>query len=79
MITQLDHQLENNKSEEAVKQALEKVCMLMPKSVRKDCVRLVDTYTDQIVEALVAQLTPDEVCAILKLCDSKIGELLRAS
>ena len=63
-----------NKTEEAIKQALENICGYMPKTVRKDCTRLVDAYADQILEMLLADLTPDEVCAALKFCKPKIND-----
>ena len=74
VITELDHRLEENKTEEAIKQALENICGYMPKTVRKDCTRLVDAYADQILEMLLADLTPDEVCAALKFCKPKIND-----
>jgi saposin len=77
VITELDHRLEENKTEEAIKQALENICGYMPKTVRKDCTRLVDAYADQILEMLLADLTPDEVCAALKFCKPKINDGIR--
>jgi len=76
VITELDHRLEENKTEAAIKQALENICGYMPKSVRKDCTRLVDAYADQILEMLLADLTPDEVCAALKFCKPKMNDAM---
>jgi len=53
---------------------MESVCPYMPKSIRKDCTKLVDAYADEIIEMLIAQLSPEEVCAALKLCSPKGAE-----
>lgn len=77
VITMLDRKLKDNRTEESIKQALETVCLRLPKNVQKDCGRLVDAYSEEIVEMLLTELKPDEVCAALKLCqpksESKIG------
>lgn len=71
VITVLDRKLEDNRTEESIKEALEGVCQRLPKTVQNDCVRLVDAYSKEIVEMLLADLKPEEVCAALKLCDPK--------
>jgi len=72
VINELEQKLTDNKTEESIKFALENVCEFLPKSIRKDCVRLIDAYTEQIVEMFLADLTPDEVCTALKLCKPKV-------
>ncbi|KZS14611.1 Uncharacterized protein APZ42_019947 [Daphnia magna] len=71
VITTLESKLEDNRTEESIKEALEGVCQRLPKTVRSDCVRLVDAYAKEIVEMLLADLKPDEVCVALKLCTPK--------
>ena len=34
------------------------------------CVSLVDQYADEIIQALVNGLSPDQVCTTIKLCTS---------
>lgn len=74
VITMLDKKLKDNRTEESIKQALETVCLRLPKSVQQDCGRLVDAYSEEIVEMLLTELKPDEVCAALKLCQPKSDE-----
>ena len=74
VITTLDKKLKDNRTEESIKAAMESVCPYMPKSIRKDCTKLVDAYADEIIEMLIAQLSPEEVCAALKLCSPKDSE-----
>lgn len=39
--------------------------------MQEECNDFVQTYTDEIVEACIAQLSPQEVCVYLKLCQDK--------
>ena len=71
VITMLDRKLKDNRTEESIKEALEGVCQRLPKGVQKDCVRLVDAYSEEIIEMLLADLQPDEVCVALKMCNPK--------
>lgn len=48
---------------------MEHVCLEMPQTVRKECLNFVDKYIDQIVEMVVADFTPQEICVYAKLCD----------
>lgn len=79
VITMLDRKLEDNRTEDSIKEALEGVCQRLPKSVEKDCVRLVDAYSKEIVEMLLADLKPDEVCAALKMCQPKSFETIESN
>jgi len=83
-ISELYNKIKDDKTEANVKKELEMVCGYLPKSIRTDCVHLVDMYTEQIIEMILADLTPDEVCVTLKLCKAKsrpsdltLGEFLR--
>lgn len=79
VITTLDKKLKDNRTEESIKAAMESVCPYMPKSIRQDCTKLVDAYADEIIEMLIAQLSPEEVCAALKLCSPKGAEKMPSS
>ena len=48
---------------------MEKLCVHLPQSLVKQCDVLVQNYSKQIVEMILADLTPQEVCVYLKLCD----------
>jgi len=72
VLTELYEKVKDKTTEEEIKMELEAVCSYMPKSVRKDCTRLVDAYTEELVEMILASLTPDEICAALHLCTPKL-------
>lgn len=51
-----------------VKKALEKVCSLMPDTVREECAGFVQQYSQVIINLLVQGLDPAKVCTAVKLC-----------
>jgi saposin len=69
IVTQLESRLSNNKTKEEIEQELLKVCHLMPKSLDGECEQFVNAYTPRIVEMLLSDFTPQEVCVALHLCN----------
>ncbi|CAG9826838.1 unnamed protein product [Diabrotica balteata] len=67
-VTKLEEMVSNNKSEAQIKAALEKLCKVLPQTIDNQCETFVEKYTDHIVEMLLADLTPEEVCVALHLC-----------
>lgn len=53
----------------SIEAAMDKLCVHLPKSLVDQCETLVEVYSKQIVEMILADLTPQEVCVYLKLCD----------
>ncbi|KAK7082394.1 hypothetical protein SK128_021438, partial [Halocaridina rubra] len=77
-MTQLEDILQDHKTEDDIRQALDSLCGYLPKTVRTECLTFVDTYTDQIIHLLIDGLSPDQVCVELGLCkpkDSALPEL----
>lgn len=64
----IDDLLGSNRSEPAVENALEKVCNMFPDTIRSECVIFVSTYAPDIINLLVQELDPSDVCRTLKLC-----------
>ena len=56
--------------QEAIKEALDKVCSVMPDTISGECKDLVDQYTDMIVKLLVQDLSAAEVCKAINLCSA---------
>lgn len=48
---------------------LNKLCSHLPRKWKTECSDLVKTYSRELVELLLADLTPEEVCSYIKLCD----------
>ncbi|KAL7646629.1 UNVERIFIED_CONTAM: hypothetical protein RMT77_001880 [Armadillidium vulgare] len=76
VMTELDQILEDKNNSESIKKAVDQVCYQLPKSIRKQCVAFVNIYVDQIIDLLVHDFTPAQICAQLGLCPgNKISPL----
>ena len=53
-----------------IKAALEKVCSILPETVRNQCTSFVDTYSAAIIALLAQELDPQQICTALGLCSS---------
>ncbi|XP_040905771.1 prosaposin isoform X2 [Toxotes jaculatrix] len=69
VMKQLETMLEDQRTEEEVIQAVEKVCSLLPSSLSAQCKDLIETYGQAIIELLVQQADPKTVCTVLALCN----------
>ncbi|EFN88386.1 prosaposin [Harpegnathos saltator] len=69
-VTQIYDIIKNNKTEATIEAELDKLCMHLPHSLIEQCTDFVKEYSKELVELLLADLTPQEICTYLKLCDS---------
>lgn len=69
------HELQNilmeNKTEAAIKAALDRLCALLPSTINDECQAFVAQYGDAILALLAQQIDPSQVCVKLKICDGK--------
>ncbi|KAL2779963.1 proactivator polypeptide-like 1 preproprotein [Daubentonia madagascariensis] len=70
VVQELDQWLMSNSSEAMISHALERVCSVMPASIVRQCITLVDTYSPSLMH-LVAKVTPERVCKAIRLCSSR--------
>lgn len=76
-VTQIYDVIKNNKTESNIQMQLDRLCLHLPNSLVDECKDLVKGYSKELIELLLADLTPQEVCVYIKLCDSEdSGELL---
>ena len=75
IVSYIDNIIQNNKSEAAIEAALEKVCGILPESIKDKCTAFVDTYGPILAQLLAKYTTPDEVCKALKVCIKETLEL----
>ncbi|XP_012276553.1 prosaposin [Orussus abietinus] len=68
-VSQLYNTIKENKTEASIEAALNKLCNHLPKDLVDQCDQLVRIYSKELVEMLLADLTPQEVCVYLKLCN----------
>jgi len=67
---ELDKMITKHSTEEEIRTALDQVCAILPSSLANQCVALVDTYIDVIVQEIVNGLSPKAICGAqgLGLC-----------
>ncbi|XP_053678850.1 uncharacterized protein LOC128729217 [Anopheles nili] len=67
MVKEVEKRVKNKKSKAQIKEALEHACDKLHK-YRTKCEKYVDQHSDQIVELLMRQLSPKEICHSLGFC-----------
>lgn len=72
VVQELDQWLDNNSTEALISQALERVCSVMPASIVRPCITMVDTYSPSLVE-FVTRVPPEKVCKAIRLCEDGGG------
>ncbi|KMQ91333.1 proactivator polypeptide, partial [Lasius niger] len=68
-VKQIYDVVKDNKTEASIEAELDKLCDHLPRSLTDQCTDFVKAYSKELVEMLLADLTPSEVCVYLKLCD----------
>ncbi|XP_039275952.1 uncharacterized protein LOC111050095 [Nilaparvata lugens] len=71
-VRSLEETVANNKTEESIKHGLDNLCSHLGAEMRKDCERFVNTFTEDIVNAVMADFNEKEVCAYLKMCSAEV-------
>ncbi|XP_050665112.1 prosaposin isoform X3 [Leptidea sinapis] len=66
--------LKDNRSEVSIRNALSGLCSHLSAKLRTQCVDFVDTYTNQLIEMLIADLNAQEICVYLKLCQDNVNK-----
>ncbi|GFW97437.1 hypothetical protein TNCV_4991141 [Trichonephila clavipes] len=72
VISKVEELVKDQKTEDEIKAALDKVCSYLPSSISDKCVSFVNQYTNLVVTLLMEELDPDMVCQALKLCPEKV-------
>lgn len=67
-VTELEALVKGDKSKKKIQEALDEVCDKLPGSLKPECTDFVNTYTNELIEMLIADFKPQEVCVYLKLC-----------
>lgn len=70
IMVQVKELLANKTNQEAVKEALDKVCSMMPRSLSTECQTFVDNNAVEVIELLVAGIVPGQICRMLQFCDN---------
>lgn len=78
MVKQARDQLESNQTQDDLRDVFEGSCKLIHvKPIVNECIKIVDDFIPQLVEALASQMNPQVVCSVAGLCNSaKIDKML---
>ncbi|XP_071987179.1 prosaposin [Engystomops pustulosus] len=79
VMAKLEGMLEKNSSQEHIKEALEKVCKVVPSKYRQQCIDFIDSYCDTIIKLLIEQITPKEICQVIGLCSYGAQKMVKLS
>jgi len=61
--------LKNGDTEEEIKEYIDAVCDHMPSVIKGECRKFVDDYGALILDYLVQEIDPSQICTKIKLCD----------
>ncbi|KYO42446.1 prosaposin [Alligator mississippiensis] len=78
IVAYADRELEKNATTAEIEAVLEKVCHILPESVRDQCVQFVEQYEPMVVQLLAEIMDPTFVCTKLGVCGSSKQHLLGA-
>merc|ERR1712223_1216565 len=68
VVTSLDSSIQDKTNEAQIKQALDVLCYGLSAPVHKECIKLIDQYTDELVDMIVKEYPPNVICNELGLC-----------
>uniref|UniRef100_A0A674EVK7 Prosaposin n=1 Tax=Salmo trutta TaxID=8032 RepID=A0A674EVK7_SALTR len=68
VMKEMESMLEDEKTEQDVVRAVEKVCSVLPSSLSVQCKDLIEAYGQAIIELLVQEADPKTICTVLGLC-----------
>uniref|UniRef100_A0A182KDI5 Saposin n=1 Tax=Anopheles christyi TaxID=43041 RepID=A0A182KDI5_9DIPT len=67
MVKEIEKRVQNKKSKEQIKEALEHACDRLRKYKAK-CEKYINQHSDQIIDLVMKQLSPKEICNALEFC-----------
>ncbi|KAH8418023.1 hypothetical protein KR222_010609, partial [Zaprionus bogoriensis] len=67
-VEQAQAKIRDNKSKANIKKVLDGLCAHLPSKLRSECVDFVETYSNELIDMLITDFKPEEICVQLKLC-----------
>ena len=69
----LTKRINPNSTKDDIQKELDYVCnVAIPKRLRSECTSFVDKYGPAIIDIIIQEVTPDNVCELIGLCTAKI-------
>lgn len=60
--------------QEAIVAAADKVCNVLPSTIKSECLSFVSLYLPYIVDLIVQEMPPNQICQELGLCNATMGQ-----
>lgn len=71
-VEQAQIKIKDDKTKENAEKVLNNLCNHFPNNkLKAECVDFVKTYTSELINMLVQDFTPQQICVTIKLCDSQ--------
>uniref|UniRef100_A0A1L8EE11 Putative saposin-related isoform a n=1 Tax=Haematobia irritans TaxID=7368 RepID=A0A1L8EE11_HAEIR len=67
-VEQAQEKIKNDKSKKNIKNVLDHLCSHLPQKLQTECVDFVETYSSELIDMLISDFKPQEICVTLKLC-----------
>lgn len=74
-VQQAQELIKDNKSKKNIKTVLDNLCSHLSGKLENECVDFVETYSNELIDMLITDFTPQEICVYIKLCPSNIKSL----
>lgn len=71
LVEKIDEMIKQNVTKQEILDALDKICSLLPESLRNQCTSFVTQYGPLIIDLLIQEMDPALVCSTLGLCSAK--------
>jgi saposin len=68
IVRELESIAKNNKTDEAIIEAWEKICAIVPQTFQAQCKDYITTYGPYIFQLIVDMGDPRKVCQLVKIC-----------
>jgi uncharacterized protein YutE (UPF0331/DUF86 family) len=76
---EVDNILKENRSKEAIENTLQTICSKLPSTISKECSDFVSQYADLVIDLLINEVDPKNVCTALKVCSNIRNALLHTA
>ncbi|XP_071952140.1 uncharacterized protein [Antedon mediterranea] len=73
VMTTVDKYLAENSTEAEIKKVLVEVCNILPTTITADCITFVNKYSDTIIQLILNDIDPVNVCKELTLCTDSVA------
>lgn len=74
-VEQAQEKIKDNKSKANIKNVLDNLCAHLPSKLKSECVDFVETYMNELIDMLITDFKPQEICVAIKLCQNSSDEL----